>query len=152
MQGALALFGDAERAWIDTALDTQSSPDRGTLSAEAGGSGRGSSGEGNCSSLHMEMYLRIRVVSCTAGRKAGCSEFGPRYKGKCGQLAQEDPAPTVRRQGICRQQSSTLTREAGCSQESAEVAPQLTENRRPTSAACTVSKTLVSGPYWHGIP
>jgi len=75
MQGAPALFGGAERAWTDTALSTESSPDRGTRSAEAGGSGRGSSGEGNCSSLHMEMYLRIRVVSCTAGvmMEAGAS-------------------------------------------------------------------------------
>ena len=75
MQGALALLGGAERAWTDTALGTESSPGWGTLSAEAGGSGRGSSGEGNCSSLHMEMYLRIRVVSCTAGAvmEAGAS-------------------------------------------------------------------------------
>jgi hypothetical protein len=75
MQGALALFGGAERTWTDTALGTESSPGRGTLSAEAGGSGRGSSGEGNCSSLHMEMYLSIRVVSCTAGvmMEAGAS-------------------------------------------------------------------------------
>ena len=37
------------------------------VSAEAGGSGRGSSGEGNCSSLHMEMYLGIRVVRVLQG-------------------------------------------------------------------------------------
>jgi len=67
MQGALALFGGAVRAWTDTALGTESSSGWGTLSAEAGGSGRGSSGEGNCSSLHMEMYLIFRVVSGTAG-------------------------------------------------------------------------------------
>jgi hypothetical protein len=75
MQGALALFGGGERAWTDTALSTESSPGRGTLSAEAGGSGRGSTGEGNCSSLHIEMYLGIRVVSCTTGvkRVAGAS-------------------------------------------------------------------------------
>jgi hypothetical protein len=75
MQGALALFGGVERVWTNTALGTESSPGWGTLSAEAGGSGRGSSGEGNCSSLHMEMYLRIRVVSCTAGvmMEAGAS-------------------------------------------------------------------------------
>ena len=67
MQGALALFGGAVRAWTDTALGTESSSGWGTLSAEAGGSGRGSSGEGNCSSLHMEIYLIFRVVSGTAG-------------------------------------------------------------------------------------
>ena len=67
MQGTLALFGGAERTWTDTALGAEISPGWGTLSAEAGGSGRGSSGEGNCSSLHMEMYLSFRVVSGTTG-------------------------------------------------------------------------------------
>lgn len=65
MQGALALFGGTERT--ETALGTECSLGWGTLSAEAGGSGRGSSGEGNCSSLHMEIYLSFRVVSGTAG-------------------------------------------------------------------------------------
>ena len=67
MQGTLALFGGAVIAWTDTALGMESSPDRGMHSAGAGGSGRGSSGDGNCSSLHKEMYLSFRVVTGTTG-------------------------------------------------------------------------------------
>ena len=69
------LSDGAERTWTDTALVTTGSTGRGMQLEGAGGSGRGSSGEGNCSSLHMAMYLRIRVVSCTAGvmMEAGAS-------------------------------------------------------------------------------
>ena len=65
-RGALARSDGAGRTWTDTALVTTGSTGCGMHMEGAGGSGRGSSGEGNCRSMHIAVYLKSRVGSCTA--------------------------------------------------------------------------------------
>jgi hypothetical protein len=59
------------RTWTDTALVTTGSTGCGMQMEGAGGSGRGLSGEGKCSSMHIAVYLKRRVGSCTAGGDDG---------------------------------------------------------------------------------
>ena len=55
------------RTWTDTALVTTGSTGCGMQMEGAGGSGRGLLGEGKCRSMHIAVYLKSRVGSCTAG-------------------------------------------------------------------------------------
>jgi hypothetical protein len=66
-RGALGCSDGAGRTWTDTALVTAGSVGSGMQMEGAGGSGRGSSGEGKCRSLHIAVYLNRRVGSCAAG-------------------------------------------------------------------------------------
>jgi hypothetical protein len=64
-RGALGRSDGAGRTWTDTALVTAGSAGRGMHMEGAGGSGRGSSGEGKCRSLHIAVYLKTnRFVCC----------------------------------------------------------------------------------------
>jgi hypothetical protein len=65
-KGALTLSDDTAGTMTHTALVTTGSTDCGRHMEGAGGSGRGSSGEGNCRRMHIAVYLKSRVGSCTA--------------------------------------------------------------------------------------
>ena len=65
-RGELARSDGDGKTWTDTTLVTAGSTDCGRHMKEAGGSGRGSSGEGNCRRMHIAVYLKSRVGSCTA--------------------------------------------------------------------------------------
>jgi hypothetical protein len=71
-RGALGRSNGAGRTWTDTALVTAGSVGRGMQMEGAGGSGRGSSGEGKCRSMHIGVYLKSRrFVCCTGMKRAG---------------------------------------------------------------------------------
>jgi hypothetical protein len=58
-----ALSDGTERTWTDIALVTTDSTGCGMQMEVAGGSGRGSSGEGKCRSMPIAVYLKSRVGS-----------------------------------------------------------------------------------------
>jgi len=58
-KASLARSAGDGRAWTDAALVRAASIGRSMRMEGTGGSGRGSLGEGNCSSMHIEMYLRV---------------------------------------------------------------------------------------------
>ena len=62
-KGALSCFDGSGGTRTDTALVKAGSAGLGMHMEGEGGSGRESSGEGNCSSMHIEMYLKGRVGS-----------------------------------------------------------------------------------------
>jgi hypothetical protein len=62
-RGALLCSDGSVRTWTDTALVAASSTGRDMHIEGAGGSGFGSSGEGNCSSMPIAVYLKSRVGS-----------------------------------------------------------------------------------------
>ena len=64
--GEFARSGGDGRTWTDTALVTSGSTGCGMQMDVAGGSGRGSSGEGKCRSMHIGVYLKTsRFVYCS---------------------------------------------------------------------------------------
>jgi len=65
-KGALTLSDGTAGTRTDTALVTTGTTDCGRHMEGAGGSGRGSSGEGNCRRMHIAVYLTSRVGSGTA--------------------------------------------------------------------------------------
>jgi hypothetical protein len=65
-RGALGRSDEGGRTWTDTALVTTSSTGCGMHMEGAGGSGRGSSGDGKCRSMHIAVYLKRREGSCIA--------------------------------------------------------------------------------------
>ena len=65
-RGAISSFDGAGGTRTDTALVKAGSAGLGMQMEGEGGSGRESSGEGNCSSMHIEKYLKSPVDSCTA--------------------------------------------------------------------------------------
>jgi hypothetical protein len=65
-RGALLCSDGSVRTWTDTALVKAGSAGLGMHMEGEGGSGRESSGEGNCRRMHIAVYLKSRVGSCTA--------------------------------------------------------------------------------------
>jgi hypothetical protein len=66
-RGALERSDGAGRTLTDTALVTAGSVGCGMQMEGAGGSGRGSSGEGKCRSLHIAVYLKTSRFVCCRG-------------------------------------------------------------------------------------
>ena len=74
-RGALTRSDGVGRTWTDTALVTTGSSGCGMQMEGAGGSGRGSSGEGNCKRMHIAVYLKMSKFVCCRGDDVGRSAF-----------------------------------------------------------------------------